>query len=88
MKLWQDLQPGLDLAPVVTPSPNSGRASALSRAAHPAIDPRTGSFSGHLVALMRLRNSTSSASGVVHFKRAKSGVITHGYLPSERERRT
>ena len=45
------------------PSPNSARASASSRAARLAYASVTVSRSGHLVALMRLRNSVSSASG-------------------------
>ena len=45
-----------------SPSPNSARASASSRAARPASDPTTVSLSGHRVAAMRRFMSASASS--------------------------
>ena len=57
-------------------SPNSARVSASSRAARLAIASVTVSRSGHFVALMRLRNSVSSASGTFTLKRTNRILVS------------
>ena len=59
----QGVELRLDLAPVVLCRPIAREFLQSSRAARLAIASVTVSRSGHLVALMRLRKSVSSASG-------------------------
>ena len=59
----QRLEPRLALAPVVLRRPIAARAPAVVASCTPCEASATVSRSGHRVALMRLRNSVSSASG-------------------------
>ena len=60
-------------------SPSSARGPASARARTPCESSVTVSRSGHLVALTRLRNSVSSASGKLDMERP-DGVVFGGHL--------